>query len=93
MEEGENVSDYVTRINGYLKTIQKNLIDTRENGRAKNVERLTAQMKALNQDQPIEKIKEKVEEILPRLDARDTIYAKGKWRLWSKQVSKSRART
>lgn len=74
MEEGENVSDYVTRINGYLKTIQKNLIDTRENGRAKNVERLTAQMKALNQDQPIEKIKEKIEEILPRLDAKDTIY-------------------
>lgn len=74
MEEGENVSDYVTRINGYLKTIQKNLIDTRENSRAKNVERLTAQMKALNQDQPIEKIKEKVEEILPKLDAKDTIY-------------------
>lgn len=74
MEEGENVSDYVTRINGYLKTIQKNLVDTRENNRTKNVERLTAQMKALNQDQPIEKIKEKVEEILPRLDAKDTIY-------------------
>lgn len=74
MEEGENVSDYVTRINGYLKTIQKNLIDTRENSRAKNVERLTAQMKALNQDQPIEKIKEKIEEILPKLDAKDTIY-------------------
>ena len=74
MEEGENVSDYVTRINGYLKTIQKNLINTRENSRTKNVERLTAQMKALNQDQPIEKIKEKVEEILPKLDAKDTIY-------------------
>lgn len=74
MEEGENVSDYVTRINGYLKTIQKNLIGTRENYRTKNVERLTAQMKALNQDQPIEKIKGKIEEILPRLDPKDTIY-------------------
>lgn len=74
MEEGENVSDYVTRINSYLKTIQKNLIETRENYRTKNVERLTAQMKALNKDQPMGKIKEKVEQIIPSFDAKDTIY-------------------